>query len=334
MGVVKCELQSSIGGGINPEGEYNYRAVYHVTTNDQTDDWLVVQNGAELAGPDPLPSYMSMYALGGSADVSAFAQSINGQMIDKVGFKDGSSQVTGAKWEVTVDWTPLRPGKLPTATQTAFQSPLLRPMEFWSDFQTITEIVETDWDGNPIVNTAGQVFDEPLEEDDELEVFYFEKNYATAGEIRALNQTYRRKLNAEPYAGYPIHHCMCLPIRMSRPKYSNGTTYYTATGKIICSGKPWYREFVNRGFKHFADVDDGEGGTEKKLVTASDPVIDENNLVTGRTPVTEPVLLTDDSGGSGTEGYRLGDEVGNILTFRTRDEVSFLSPAFPFQVPT
>ncbi|MEM8864006.1 MAG: hypothetical protein AAGF31_00480 [Planctomycetota bacterium] len=328
MSVIRCELLDE-GRTVTQDerGRYSYGAVYRITTDDKDDDAITAEIGAYTAGPDPLPEHMSTYALGGSTDVSAFRQSLQG------------TQGNGAyrkHWDFAVGWMPLPPGKSPLETQTSFQSPLLRPERHWVEFQTITETIETDRDNNPIVNSAGQPFDESAVEDNEYEVLIWEKNFATAGELRALNRTYRRTLNDATFAGYPAEHCKCLPILTQRPQFENGTTYYRATFRIVCADRPWRREFVNRGNKHFKDVTpEGGGDPVKTLTHARDPVLDDDGEVTEYVIPSEPVLLTDgtetDSPGA---GYRLSehypDALGNALEFATRGLANFsLLPITP-----
>ncbi|MEN1680345.1 MAG: hypothetical protein AAGJ46_12195 [Planctomycetota bacterium] len=320
MAVTSCKIVRYLRGSMIA-GNFRYGIRYEVTTDDKEDPWPQVWLQAQAiggAGNDPLPAYNTHYNVKGRIDLAAFARSFSGDQREQ----------QRTIWDVDVFWENLPLGQLPEDTQTPFDNPLAAPAKNWIEFQTLSEIIEQDYQGNPIVNSAGQPFDEPAEEDNEYEVLVFEKNFATLTEIRLHNRNYRRKLNDDTYAGYPAKHCLCLPILASPPKFAGydpqstgaGMTYYTGSARVICSDRPWVREFVNRGFKHFVGT-----GSDKKLVLATDPTTDANGDVdeNTRVVVTEPVLLD-------TDGYRLplGD-AGNIRTFQTRGEADFDNFPFP-----
>ncbi len=305
MGVVSSTLQP-ISRGANlalNSGGFTYKRTYRVRTDDPRDDERAVLNGYLTAGPDPGPDYLAIYIRSdvsvaypeGIPDFTSRAQAWSIRQPD---------EMTPTLWEVEVTFAPLRRGQDPTFTESPIDvnwNPLNLPVEFYIDQQVDTRIVESDFQGLPVVNSAGQPFDEPAEEEVELEVMVFHKRFATIQEIRALNRKFRRKLNSDTFAGYPPGHCRCLPIRAGKRQEENGYRFYEATFRIVCNDRPWVREYVNRGFKHFQDFaveKDGQIVVEKRLVKATAPLgKDPSDTTPGeeaeeaRVTVGEPVLL-------------------------------------------
>ncbi|MGL4513834.1 MAG: hypothetical protein ACRCT8_12145 [Lacipirellulaceae bacterium] len=327
MSVILSELQfEGRTLEVGEEGGYVYAAEWLVYTDDPTDDQLVVLHQGRTVGPDPLPDWMTIYALGSSLDVSAFAQSFRVDPVEPVRrqHNPGTGVVTahGAKWRVAVTWSPLGEGKSPLETQTQFDSPLLIPTHHWTDHQRETRTVDADHTGAPVVNSAGQPLDEAIEEEVELTTLVFRKNFATAAEIRALDRAFGNKLNSDPFGGYAALHCKCLPLRKSKPFYANGVTYYRATARVLCASEPFTEKRLDRGFKVNATV-----GGAPTVALAGAPLIDALGAVVGWSPLNEPAPLAADGTVLPPGAAR------RLLTIQRRPAVSFAAPGFPFQPP-
>jgi hypothetical protein len=341
MAVVSCKLMTD--GRDLDVGEdlaMTYGLVYEVRTNNPNDDAREVLDGFLTAAPDPGPNWMAPYVRSnGTPDYSSVAR----------GFSCKQPRAdTPTLWHVMVRFTPLPRGADPTYT---LGSPMLppaiisgpgphpwsppvlsvggfhpvrEPARYWIDQRTITVQVEEDRDGNPIVNSARQPFDTPVEIERELEVYVFNFNVASATATRELNRNFANRLNDDTYLGYPAEHLLCGPFRQGQRQHAGGFAYWTVEVRIFANDKPWREKFVNRGFMHRPT-----GGTGWKLDTAKDE---------GGTPCSEPVLLTD-----GTEvdspgpGYRLEDyypdAIGNSIEVALRQTADFTELPFTGAIP-
>lgn len=350
MAVVSCKLMTDGRDlEVNEDLAFTYGLTYEVRTDNPNDDARIVLDGYLTALPDPGPNWMAPYVRStGVPDLNSFARNFN--------CKQPRSD-TPTLWHVAVRFAPLPPGQDPTFTLgspmlppaiisgpgphpwsppvlagTGFH-PVREPAKYWIDQRTVTRIVEEDRDGNPIVNSAGQPFDEAIEEERELEVYVFTFNVASATATRELNRNFANKLNDDTYLGYAANYLLCGPFRQGQRQFAGGVSYWTVEVRLFANDKPWRREFVNRGFMHKR-----KGSTDPDLVVASDPVTDADGAITGRTATSEPVLLTD-----GTEvsspgaGWRLSDyypaAIGNVLKFATLQETDFDTLPFTGAIP-
>lgn len=359
MAVVSCKLMPTGRSLTVDEGlAFSYGLTYQVRTNNPNDDARAVLDGYLTASPDPGPNWMAPYIRSnGVTDGSSFARRfVCTQPRDD----------TPTLWTVEVGFTPLPRGEDPTYTLgsplqaaatitgppaqvwlppvlsgTGFH-PVRGPARYRIEQRTVTRIVEADRDGNPIVNSAGQPFDEPVEEEYELEVYVFRFRVATGLATRALNLNFTGRLNHQAYLGYPAEHLLCGPFVAGEREYAAGFSYWTVEVRLLANDKPWRREFVDRGWMHFRK------GTEitRELVLATNPLVDENGakIPNSAAPCSEPVLLTDVStppapGASITPGpgFRLSDyhpdAVGNIKKFAIRGTANFTQLPFNGAIP-
>lgn len=351
MAVVSCTLQhTGRSAEITAEaGAFSYTLQYLVRTDDPTDDAREVLDGYLLAGPDPGPDWMANYVRSnGQVDPSSFARR----------FRPSQPNAnTPTLWQVDVDYTPLPKGQDPTFTETplnvdevgeypdsypvvdnqglyttppagatAAYTPLREPPVYGLELMTVPQIVEQDYAGNPIVTPAGRPFDEPCEDEADYEVHRVTMNFATYGEIRALNRRFARRTNSDTFLGYPPGHCLCRPIVAGERQFSAGITYVPATFRVICANKPWRREFVARGYEHYVDVDEG-GSTVRKLVMATDPVAKADGTPGDPVPVSEPVLLS-------TGAFQAtATASGAILDSDLTGNITGFSPVMPTDPP-
>ena len=80
------------------------------------------------------------------------------------------------RWSCEVTFTPLEPGE--TQEDNA-ENPVNRPAKYSVDREVYTEIVEKDVEGDQIVNKAGAMYDEPLDQEATRGVLVIKKNVAT-----------------------------------------------------------------------------------------------------------------------------------------------------------
>lgn len=327
MAVIACNLlPTGREHELAPDLSRTNSLTYRVRTDSPADDGWAVMNGATMVGPDPIASFMGRYVLsGGGTDDSCFARRFRATQPD---------DKNPTLWTVEVHYTPLPPGRDPTYTQSplaAAYTPLDEPPAYWTTQRTVTRTAEKDRDGEPILNSAKQPFDEAVEREVELVTHHIEYNVASAAAVRLLQRTFGRKLNSDTALGAAPEHLYCLPPQAGKPQYSNGVIFFPIRWEILENDAPWRREIVNRGVKHYPKTD---VLLSLETVIATDPVTDGDGVEVGRSVVNEPVLLTD--GDEPTEsgkpdvpgpGYRLSDfrpgAIGNVLEFALDDAIPF-----------
>lgn len=288
---VKIPREQDFAAEVDLTGRATYQLRYVVDSDDPEESPIAVYvGGVAFAGAVQLPERGDSYAFNGDTDGSSYAQRFR--------IYRPQPNDLATRWFVDVTFMSLMPG---TTSGDADSNPLARPTKYWIEDEPYNVLVTEDKDGVPIVNSAGQEFTEPPEEEDYHMILVAEKNFATLAEIIALNQTYARGVNTDTFYGATARKCLCMPIKCSPPKEENDVTFYTATFQIKISDKQWDLKIVDQGYMH-------KKGTGDELYRA----LDEDGE-----PTAEPVLLD-------TDGTRLAaGTVGQFLTFRRRREVAF-----------
>ena len=234
-------------------------------------------------------------------------------------------------WTIVGAYKTLEPGENNEEEKT--QNPLLRPAKYWFEADIQTEPVEEAWlvtsipnsgrkvdELGPIVNAAGVTFETPLMEDVQRTVIAIQKNYPSLEAIHNINKQYYKTTNLDVYKTYPRDCAQYQWTDTSEPSEEGGVSYYSGTTRILVSGEPIYKGFVNEGFEQLVPtmsrsplVTDPAAGS---LVKAPITYQDENQDNFGER-VTEPALL--DANGKRLES----GVVGNLVKYRTRKRVSY-----------
>lgn len=299
-----CKLaRGSRSATLSIPGQNTYQVEYLAEVDSI--DWGAkkVVETCQLLGPpnNALPLVHSTYDIDGdTADQGAFCLSFSLT-------RRSASQTT---WDIIANYGPLPPGRQVGDTNV---NPIVRPIKYWLEFETVTEQVSKAYNMTalpgravdtlgPVVNACGREFDEALFEDRSHAILVAQKNYATLEEIYNINATFDFTLNNDTFFGRPKAHAQFRGIESSLIQNENGSTYYTGTIRVLLSRKPLYRSIVNQGWSYFAS------GGDTELTEAKDINNDR---------VSEPVLLT-------TTGGKLADgALGNLIDYRTREFVNY-----------
>lgn len=162
-----------------------------------------------------------------------------------------TSQIT---FEVTVTYTPIG-----GAAGDPGQNPLLiDPTVRWGT-RTITEEVDEDKDGNPLVNVVNEPFDPPIARQ------YADISLQVQKNIRNFNvqvwHPFLYSVNSDEFYGLPAG-TLLLVTAQARPVSDGPFLYYDVTAEWCYRKDGWKRRVLNQGFRKFLlceeDPDTGE----------------------------------------------------------------------------
>jgi len=240
----------------------SYRIKFLIEADSINTAPSALMTAAESASPHNLPGLRDEWEYGEDEDDSSFC--IRRSLKQDKQKRD--------HWECVCEFGQLPPGTYPNQPD----NPLNRQPIYWIEHVTYTEDVEKDRDGKPVVNSANQQFNEPVERDVSRMVLTVEKNFSSVQAIINLNRAHALTVNAGNFYGAGSGECLCRPIQCSRRQVEEGVQFWTATFRIEFNPDTWTKTVLNCGFKHYDNEND------KNLVQATDI----NGI-----PVCEPVLL-------------------------------------------
>lgn len=162
-----------------------------------------------------------------------------------------------------------------------------RPSIRWGS-RTVRVPVRLDIDGKPILNSAGQKFDPPAEEDLQVLVYEYSHNIATYSEANAQN--YRGAINSDNFtlAGLALEPYQARITSINATNAERNGTRYWRESVVVEIADDWRLTLVDEGIVK-KSAEDGAGdpvyindGNEIRTV----PILDANGV-----PVVEQVLL-------------------------------------------
>ena len=166
-------------------------------------------------------------------------------------------------WDVTITY------QSPPATDPEHENPLDQPPEVWTTSESYSETIDTDAQGKPIANSAGEPFDPPLTETVEIEILHVRKNLPSFDLGKAIR--YRGGVNTDTFMGFEPGTCVLRTID-SRRIYSGGWTYESVYAEVAINTRldpqgnllGWKRRILDRGMR------------QRKLDANGDPAVDVN----------------------------------------------------------
>lgn len=276
----------AVRGQFREGGKQDFEIRYRVHTSalqSPLQTWL----DGMTASPNPLPAINTAFP----GSPKAFCKEIS---------IDQEHERNPHIWIATVSYGELQEDQDNTSEDPFVQdNPLDRDTVWRVEWDVVQEIVSEDRNGEQIVNSAGQPFDEALLEDRHLAVMVGRKNYETEEEIRDIGTEYDRAVNSAVFRGEAVRTVKFDGVGCSDPQWENGIRFYEATFRFSVKAETWDRKVLDRGFSY---LDAG------KLKNIRD---DDGQLIT------EPALL-DGSGGKLAVG-----QVGVALTFQANPQKDF-----------
>lgn len=276
MGVfsVREDTEGSAGGANRDRMRTNVRT-FTVQTHFLTDDANVVK--AALAIPRMWTPYVSPD--GTFADFGCWVESVDATRVKK-----GSTI-----WRVVVKYS----NKLNLPDINMIENPVQRPADISWDTRDSTVPMLVDADGVNVLNSAGDPYDPPIEQNVKTLVLRITRNQLTYDALNYLD--FEDSVNKLPFMGFKRRAVKCAHIKGSRG-FENGIYYWkvemqfemrremTPPNSFPANGKPWeadeslawIRWVLDRGFR------------QKKVI----PPAAEASLVACLDPITKQVLST------------------------------------------
>ncbi len=311
-------------------------ATYKVKWDVQTDDPeygpnTLVEDAIAFGGSAPIPRLWEHYRFRGDESLYSHARE----------FSVKQNRVNLLRWQVDVSYKPLGEGEEEDDT---ILPPWDRPAKYSVDREVYTRILEQDIHGWQIVNTAGKMYDEPLEQEASRGVVVIQKNVHTLNEVANYIANFSDAVNKWSWhlGGQYIARArtaLCRDVTASEIMTEAEYKFYSVTFRIALkankSGSPmmgsvpsaeetWDRAILERGYQYRGSAERGREWSEWKEQLEGTPAQREYQLSEGRitelekAPVgAEPVLLDEN-------GFKLPEgEIGIFTFWETRRQVDF-----------
>lgn len=320
--------------------DQNNLATYRVRYDIETDDPeygpnSVVEDALAFGGTTPLPDLWTAYKFRGDSSPFSFSRSYRVQQ----------NPENLMRWTVEVSYLPLQPGE---KEDDKIQPPWDRPAKYSVDREVYSRILEQDIHGWQIVNTAGKMYDEPLEQEASRGVIVIQKNVQTLDQVARYIANYSDAVNKGVwlvggqggYTAYP-RTALCRDVTSSEIMTEGDNEFYRVTFRIAIKSNPsksnasrsettWDRAILERGYQYRGSGESGLApgdappqGSVGWEVWGRESAADRRERLALAAKLTrvptggEPVLLDED-------GFRLPEGQVGIFTFwETRRQVDF-----------
>lgn len=266
MGVIKCE---PIPNGRNAsvslsDGKVsrNYSLTFLVEMSN-------LKDGGKAAYEAPGINFGDHYLTETEEDLSSFCRSIN------------ANEIAPLCWHVTVEY-----GRYDPALNA--ENPLNQVPEVSTDFAQFEEICEFDLDGNPIVNSAGDKFADPVVRDQSRPLFRISRNEASYDPMLAW--MYKDTVNKDVFFGSDPGTVKCSHISARRQYDPTVGIYWTVSYEFHVDPNGWIKRIGDLGINYLDGTSlkpiliqgvpcqipqalDGSGGVLERPVDSSNAVI-------------------------------------------------------------
>lgn len=265
MAIVSVEeVKGKRSGSIDQMWRRTYTRVWRVQTDDPATGTIAVRTAVDPNFPtDPLrriPSPGNTYDTGVEHDYGAFAGPIEVQ----------EETEDGKSWLVTVTYSPYdmsQFGPDPTAW--------LPRIQFGS--QKYEKAVDKDQNGNPVTNSAGDPFADPITIDDTRDIITVTRNELVATFDLSLASQFRDKVNLNPWNGFDAKTVKCSSIVTSEPRYDSNNQVWTYEVQYVfeINRDTWKAKPLDQGFTYLS------GGVRKIFQDGDGQRVDEPKLLDG-----------------------------------------------------
>jgi hypothetical protein len=183
-------------------------------------------------------------------------------------------------WTATLEYGPWNP-----LEHTTTGDPTNQPLRPRFTSTNTPQIVYEDVDGNPVVNSAGDYFDPPIERDFPRWTLTVVRNEASP--TMATIGPYANRINEAAWNGFPPKTVKLSPIQLPAPEFSQftGNLYYPIEYVFEINFDGWTKNVLNQGYRELSSTG--------KLIP----------ILVGGTPASSPVMLDRNGHALITPGY-------------------------------
>lgn len=199
------------------------------------------------------------------------------------------------------------------------ENPLARRAGISWDLETTTEPIESDIEGKPIMNSAGEPFDPPIEMPFSIPILRIARNEAQSNIAQIIAYAGGRgATNTDSFFGAQPHEALCRIIRESQQvegTYTYWRREYEFAFRQVDREKGlvgWSLRMLNQGYRIDTGDDDADGNPIYELIKDASGV-----------PLSEPACLSED----GKKVVRKENAVW--LEFRPHPQLSFGALGLP-----
>jgi len=265
---------------VDDKNRATYKVKWDVTTDDP--DYgpnSLVEEAISFGGVSPIPGLWFSYEFKGDRSPFSFSRS----------YKAKQNVVNLKRWTVEVTYIPLGDGE---EEDDQLFPPWARPAKYSVDREVYTRILEQDVHGWQIVNTAGKMYDEPLEQEASRGVVVIQKHVQTLGEVANYIATFSDAVNKgvwhmgatttpttrpDQYVAHP-RTALCRDVTASEiQSEADGDTlykFYSVTfrialksnrgrGTLPSAENTWDRAILERGYQYRGSAGSGLAPGEK-----------------------------------------------------------------------
>jgi hypothetical protein len=233
MAVVSVrEIWNGRKGSADEKAVREYDRVFRVVTNSSLDGALTAETAVDPFLGIRIPNLFSSYIEpnGITFDLTAIARKIEA----------GQDDADPLTWLVTVSYS-----NHTDQPELGNPNPLLRPAEIKWSFAQFQRIADIDQFNNPVVNSAGEPFDPPLEKDDSRPVLVITR--PEAGIDPGLFYQYRDAINSDPFFGAPAGTAKVQSIEATR-RFENNFYFWDVTYTIHFRPDGWDLNVLDQGY--------------------------------------------------------------------------------------
>lgn len=283
MPVVKIrEVIAKQGGSLELGPRREYTRVFVVTTDEIKDGPKVVRDALEASAHNI--KLGKVYTAGNDSDPTCHVVSIRPE-------RHGGDEAL--IWDVIVRYT---------NDPTGVDNPLEEPAEFSISPAQFQQAIDQDLDGKPVVNSARQPFDPPVERDDFRVVMVISKNYAATpfGIYPVFNPAtaieYQDAVNTNTVYGFPPY-TFKLSISLRTVTIESGFQYFQVSFELQGKRDLWYPlRVLNQGYYELVNPSGTSTtftvDTTNNLILSADHGLGQNAQITFTTSGTLPAPLT------------------------------------------
>ena len=230
------ELKGRRSGSLNHLYQRTYKREFRVITTSPNIETVQVRNAVDPNTSLTIPDIGIFYDNGlGTTDKGSYVNQID----------IAEEHEDGLSWVVTCSYGPYEALTFP-------QNPLSWPLKVTWGGKTVEKLVLYDQAGNPILNSAGDPFDEPITIDDSRSSLTVVRNESAATFSLSTCETYRDTLNLLAWNAFALKTVKLGTISAGELQFDSNTQtwYYAVTYPFEINRDGWQRKLLDRGFAY------------------------------------------------------------------------------------